>query len=323
MKHLSFIFNFNNMKRFIKSFIFFSGFASIMYLALLFFWGSKFIPAALKPNIKYPYSSSGFTYTRLQEVKNTSNVDILIIGSSHSYRGIDNRHFENKGLKVFNLGTNAQTPLQTLVLVKKYLEPLNPKLVIFDVFPGVFANDGTESGLDIISNDKNDINSFWMSIKTNNPKVFNTLLYKTLIDLININTDHNTDLNTDIDKYIKGGYVERKITNFKTTPTPKGRWVLKQKQLHAFEKVITYLKSKSKKFILVNTPVTTLYYKLFFNSAEFDSIMNKTGEYYNFNTLIKLNDSLHFMDRSHLNQRGAEIFTDSLISILERNNKIP
>jgi len=304
------------MNRFIKSLFFFSGFASILYVALLLTWGSRFIPSTFKPNLKYPFYSTGYTYSRLQEAKETSDVDILFIGSSHAYRSFDPRIFERYGYKVFNMGSSAQTPAQTRVLVNRYLEKIRPKFIVFEVYIGVFANDGTESALDIIANDKNDINSYCMSIRSNNPKVYNTLLYKTLIDLMNIKTGTDTELKRKIDSYVKGGYVERKINDFEKSSL--GKWKLKQTQISEFEKIISLLKSKGIKFILVNTPVTTCFFKSIPNNNEFDSIMNSSGEYYNFNYLMKLDDSLHFLDSHHLNQKGVELFNDSLISLLRR-----
>jgi hypothetical protein len=37
---------------------------------------------------------------------------------------------------------------------------------------------------------------------------------------------------------------------------------------------------------------------------------------YDFNTIINLDDTLHFYDSNHLNQKGVEVFNHSLISEL-------
>ena len=44
--------------------------------------------------------------------------------------------------------------------------------------------------------------------------------------------------------------------------------------------------------------------------------MQNYSSYYNFNTLIKLDDSLHFYDPHHLNQLGVETFNAELIDLL-------
>ena len=53
------------------------------------------------------------------------------------------------------------------------------------------------------------------------------------------------------------------------------------------------------------------------NCAEIANlIFNNSSEYYNFNTLLNLEDSLHFYDSHHLNQTGVERFNTKLIEIL-------
>ena len=92
--------------------------------------------------------SYGHMYSRISEIKNQEDVDILFLGSSHAYRGFDTRIFLENGYKSFNLGSSAQTPTQTKVLVERYLGSLNPELVIYEVYPKTFTMDGVESSLD-------------------------------------------------------------------------------------------------------------------------------------------------------------------------------
>ena len=59
----------------------------------------------------------GHTFTRMQDAQKTKNVDVLIVGSSHAYRGIDPRILQKDGISAFNLGSSAQTPINTKVLL--------------------------------------------------------------------------------------------------------------------------------------------------------------------------------------------------------------
>ena len=63
---------------------------------------------------------------RFNEVRLYENLDILFIGSSHAYRTFDPRFFNSMGLRTFNLGSTAQTPLNTYYLLKIYAKSLNP-----------------------------------------------------------------------------------------------------------------------------------------------------------------------------------------------------
>jgi hypothetical protein len=123
------------MRTFIKSIIKFIPFCLTFYILMLIFYGLVSSHLPLRLNFSNKKGGYGYAYSRLEEVKNYSNIDILFIGSSHAYRGFDPRIFEKNGLKTFNLGTSAQTPLQTEILLNRYLEKLNPKMIIYDVYP--------------------------------------------------------------------------------------------------------------------------------------------------------------------------------------------
>ena len=77
------------------------------------------------------------------------------------------------------------------------------------------------------------------------------------------------------------------------------------------------MKSKNIEVILVYAPIPRSNYDRYSNTPYFDTIMESYSEYYNFNEMITLNDSLHFYDVYHLNQNGIEIFNAELIEILK------
>ena len=41
-----------------------------------------------------------------------------------------------------------------------------------------------------------------------------------------------------------------------------------------------------------------------------------SAEYYNFNNIMEVDDSLHFYDAHHLNQDGVELFNEKLIELV-------
>ena len=131
--HLS-IFSFSPMKKFLHTFVFFVGFAVLFYIVALLL-----APQSLKKNLLYTRGGNGHLYSRIQELRTKKPVEILFLGSSHAYRGFDTRIFDAAGLKSFNLGSSAQSPMQTYVLASKYLSTLKPRLVVYEVNPGVSA----------------------------------------------------------------------------------------------------------------------------------------------------------------------------------------
>ncbi len=291
---------------------------------LLFLFGSSYILDELKPNLNYRICSVGHMYSRIIEVKNTKNIDVLFLGSSHAYRGFDTRIFKSNSLSSFNLGSKAQTPIQTRVLLRRYINDLNPKLVIYEVYPLTLVTiDGVESSLDIISNDKNDFYSFEMALNMKNMKTFNTFLYGFNRDFFNLNASIVEKKIKKEDVYIKGGYVQKKIKKyFVNKVESKKRWFFDKKQLKEFNKINLLLKEKNKKVIFVYAPITSNLYNSYTNNKEFDKLIKSYGKYYNFNELMRLNDTLHFFDSNHLNQKGVELFNQSLIGLLKKNKDI-
>lgn len=303
------------MKKFVLNTVAFLLFSLVFYVVVLFLWGN-YIPLRFKPNLNYKIGSYGHLYTRLNEVKNTKNVDILFLGSSHAYRGFDTRMYSKIGLKTFNLGSSAQTPTQTNVLLQRYLENLNPKLIVYEVYPKTFTIDGVESSLDIIANDRNDKYSLAMAFKINNVKTYTTLLYGAMRDLFNMNTSFKEPIINAEDTYIPGGFVQRRVDHFKPIPFEKTEISISPTQLETFSEIMASLKAKNIDVVLVYAPIPPSNYKSFTNNEYFDNLMKKYGEYYNFNELIHLNDSMDFYDSHHLNQNGVEVFNEKLIDIL-------
>lgn len=305
------------MRKFIAHTLLFMVFLSFIYVGSVFLFG-RLASNECKPNIKYRLGAYGHFFSRLKEVKTKHNIDILFLGSSHAYRGFDTRIFEQNGLSAFNLGSSAQTPMQTKVLLDRYLKQLNPKTVVYEVYPTTFTLDGVEAAIDLVSNDHNDVSSFEMALRTRNIKAFNSFLYASIIDLVGLEGTFSEPRLKGNDTYVPGGFVERKMSYKSTSAKAQQLNPLNIKQMRYFQANIEVLKSRGIKVILVYAPIPKSSLPQSMPSAYFDRLMQATGEYYNFNTLIELDDSLHFYDADHLNQRGVELFNTKLLEVLSK-----
>lgn len=303
------------MKKFLTQTGFFIPFAVLAYVVMLFAWAAL-APHWLKSNLNYRIGSYGHMQTRMKEVKTSRDVDVLFLGSSHAYRGFDPRIFEERNLKTFNLGSSSQTPLQTRVLLKRYLSQLNPDYVIYEVYPETFSLDGVESSLDIIANDRNDRYSLDMAWEIQHPKTWNTLVYGAIRDWLNLNAAFTEPLSKDGDTYIPGGYVQSAMHYFGNISHPKQNLVLNELQTKAFKDNVWLMKEAGAEVIMVYAPVTRSLYRSYEGSTGFDSLMENVGAYYNFNNLMQLDDSLHFYDAHHLNQIGVELFNRKLLEVI-------
>jgi len=307
--------------------------ALLLYIPLVIVWAEFDYNSFIRKNVWYELTqpgvvlpdgqinSYGHMFSRMKEVKTARNIDLLIIGASQAYRGFDTRNFEKAGYSSFNLGSSNQTPLQTEMLLKKYLGQLNPGTIIYVVYPEVFSADGVESTLDLIANDHVHIGMVALVLKQRNLKLFNTLIYAAYRDLFNLNKDFTEPVQKQNDQYIKGGYVERELLHYGYHHAEKNTWQFNRVQFRAFERSLKMINNQKIQLILVQTPTPKLVYSSQTNNAQFDTMMNNYGEYYNFNTLVELDDSIHFYDAYHMNQLGVEIFNDALIDLINEKTK--
>lgn len=301
------------MKKFIKKILLFVPAAVVVYFVLLIAIG-ELAPHWLYTNLKYTRGYSD-TQTRITEAKHIHRPDILVIGSSHAYRGFDPRIFATEGYTLFNLGSSSQTPLQSSVLLKRYLKKIQPGLILYEVYPGTFASDGAEGAADIISNDTIDNLIPEMVTKVNDIVAYNTLAFGWYKQLTTTNKTTVLPKLHKADTYIKGGYVEKQLAYYTPQKNYKPiRWKLKQKQFKAFAENIAYIKELGIPYVLVNAPIPSWFYNSHTNNKTFDGRMAEFGTYYNYNEKLPLNDSLHFFDNNHLNQKGVALFNAALLS---------
>lgn len=303
------------MKKFIKNFFILFFLSLFCYVCGVYVFG-KFAPERFKHllNLAYRPARIDYTLTRLNDLHNFENVDLLILGSSHVYRSFDPRIFQQAGYSIFDLGTTAQTPIQSNYLLQKYLSVLNPDTVVIEVYPLMFTLDGIESTTDIISNENPSGSLVALCATQNSIKAWNTLIYSVVDRIVFRNSYHDPLVQKD-NRYISGGYIASPLKFFNLEDKIKPKVLdLNEKQLDAFYEMVTFLKDKNIPYMLVQAPYPQSRYKSYQNVVSFNKMMHKAGSYFNFNELMKLPNRA-FQDNSHLNQAGAERFNSKFIQL--------
>lgn len=303
------------MKSFITTLVFFFVFCFIGYGLLTGFFGILFLT---KTNSNLIYNPSGGNNDlRLNEAENQKGLDILFIGSSHSYRSFDSRNFQNVGWETFNLGSSAQTHVQTNYILKKYLDEMKPKLVVYEVYPELFMNDGIESTINLLSTSLTlDYNLVGTAVKSKNVKAINTSIFSIFLNFTNLKLNFNKSIpRSSKGEYISGGYVERELSFNEEIDSAKF-WQPLNFQLIYFNKNLELLRKSGIPYILVQTPYTYEYT----NDKVIDSYLASKGLYYNFNNLLNFNNKLDFYDTHHLNQNGVDKLNNEFINIISRDN---
>lgn len=291
------------------------------YIILLLSWNELDV-TRIESNLNYRIAAGGHLFTRLREVDGFGKVDIVVLGSSHAYRSFDPRFFKLKGYRMFNLGSSGQSPIQSELLLNRYIDELNPKLVIFEVFPNSIISDGVEASLDLISNSKsNDWTTFKLFLDSKNIKVLNTLIVAKIHELLGFKNILTEPLNKENDKYITGGYVENFSLNSGYFQIHEMSTALNNFQLQSLNRIEHLLDKKRIKLLYVTAPVTRKYFDLHPGYSVFYDYFKSKSNYYDFTILNNLNDSVNFIDCDHLNQSGTSLFNEKLFSQIEVLNQ--
>lgn len=309
------------MKKFLLTLLKFIAFAIPLYIIILFLWTLIF-PQFMAKNVRSSIAAYGHLFSRVQDVKSVKNPDILFLGSSHTYRGFDTRIFTKYGYKTFNLGSSSQSPINTQVLMKQYLDEIKPKFVVYEICGETLETDGVESSLDMLSNNKIDGNVTEMVFKLNNLKTYNTLIYNFIRQKLNLNDNIIEPKNQDGNFYIKGGgFVE---SFYRKNPLEEEKirtWNVIDYQEEKLKENIEILKKKNIPFLLVQTPITEKMYKARTNNKEVEDMIANLGPYKNFQGVLKLNDTLDFYDSNHLNQEAVVKFNEIFIAFYKSLKK--
>lgn len=306
----------------------FATFAAVVYACLLAAVPGGLGPRAIR-NLKVPYGHEGHSLSRSKEVAALQSADILFLGSSLAYRGYDTRIFASLGIIPFNLGSNAQTPIQGEMLLARHLRRLRPTLVVLTLDPSILNNDGVEASLDLLANGPIDAHALTMALRTWHLKTWNTLVHCSAKRCLFGPLDHSESLRIGMNTYVPGGFVERDLEFAKprklrasgkskgpASTDPSSLQDHTHRQLAAIARMVDMLHREQVRFVIVDPPVSSTRRASYGDHSDFASVMRSFGPYVDMHDLKGLDDVEHFYDENHLNQRGVEFFNAALIERL-------
>ena len=265
----------------------------------------------------------GFLNTRIKDIRNYHNVDVLFLGSSHSYRTFDTRFYRSQGISCFNLGSSNQTPIQTLVLLKTYLDSINPRFIVFEVHPDIMKNDGIECAVDLLINAPINWESTKMAFQTGNMKVINTWLYS----FYNQRIQHRLqsfkeDSVFEGAEYIPGGYVEIQTKEFERKHYSRHHLHIRPEQMDALKQCLSLIKEHNIPYLLVEVQDAYQLRSAFINHEWFENKMKALGPYRY--KVLPLVDTIHFCNSNHLYIPGIELFNqDFVVDLKQALDTIP
>lgn len=277
-----------------------------------------FVEWVNRPIIHTNVPQSSTTAFMFSELEKADSIDLLFMGSSHSYRGINPSVFDTLGWHSFNMGTSSQTPRHSLILIKYYINRMKLKMLVIEVYMPVFSTSMNlvEPNLAILSNASFSTEFLGLFKLATDIRMFNLFLKSLLLKLRNEPSLATKVVEVPGERYLGKGYVERTDSMKHPDSFDVQEVKIDSLQVIALREIIRLAEEKKIVVKLIQMPVTDNLYKSFVNKNDFDRLMSSMAEYHNLNGKISLADTLHFYDSNHLNAEGVRKVQPLLISII-------
>ena len=268
--------------------------------------------------LDFKYLDSIFKLDSFYELEDNT-VDVLVLGSSHAYQGINTAVlWNNFGIAAFNLCGASQPIWNTYYYLEEALKTQTPKVILLDTYYVYMSSDYSDSstaikntyGLKWSETKKEAIKASFNEEKAGKQYFFEILQYHSRYSDLNKADFAPYQANEEMYKNHKGFYCY-----FRSEPVEENNFSYVKEYHHFTEKVETYYRkifelAKSKGIPVVATTIpfkADSHLQKCFNEAEF--IANEYGcEFYNFvadyKNALGLDYTTDFADSQHLNHIG-------------------
>lgn len=289
---------------------------------------------------KRGYAFDKYRWEEFYQQPTGDSLDILFLGSSHAYRGIDPFLIDSLlGIHTFNLGSSGQTPLTSYHLLKNAVQHTQPKMVVIDLYFHAFMEENQ------LANAGNN----WLEIKSSSAKwafLFDAfdpyeIAALTLLPIIRkknnvrytlrkylFGDDHLDDAGT----YQGKGYVrqdrqigleELEAEAFYSELKLKPAWAL-LKHEEGLRKLVHFCREKEIEIRFISAPMPSISFQKIRDKQPIQQYLSalakELGVVYRDDTQnaeLGLQDDLHFYDDNHLNHAGVQRWNKALIPFLK------
>ncbi len=264
----------------------------------------------------------GQEYRLMQDWNMEANYEVLVLGSSHAYRGYDPREFEKHQLTLFAAGSGFQNTMASYILSKDIFHVGKNSLVIIDLFDQTFEGDGLGCFGRVMQNMGTDAAAKELLWRKPDLRVFNSFWCRMF------SKNAPTEV-PDEEGYLFNGYCPKTDT-LQTLPAEMnlGNEIEFNIQFaHYLDLLIAQIKSDSAQVVLVSHPQPKLesftqYHQAFLKFIQ-PVIQKHQVEYLDYNSDHSLNNFEHFADANHLNQAGVTEWNGILIGKLSELHLLP
>ena len=262
----------------------------------------------------------GDIHQRFLEFNPDSAYDVIILGSSHAYRGYDCRIFSKEGISAFNLGSSNQTIQDSYVLAQFVEKKMKHKpLVLIETYYGTISENSLESTFFLIPNVKDDGLAIDLAVEKPDPRLFNALVLRYLNKSKPVLFQDST--------YKPGGYCEnpKEMSDslLKLLKNPLPTYKPSKECLEYLTKLLKFLKEKGFPVAVAThpLPLESDHGPADLCGKALDSVCRAEGvPFLNFAFKHSLNSQKSFYDSHHMNRGGVNWYNPEIIKELRNRN---
>lgn len=250
----------------------------------------------------------------LSELDQTKDFDIIVLGSSHAYRGYDPRVFESQGINMFNAGSSAQTFETSLHIAKNHINFTGDEIVILDIYPVIFEIEGVETVQRLIVDETDPDAAFDLVVQTKDFRSINSFVKRKICE---------SDTNDWVLKgYVGRGYCTNPDTLSAMPVADTTEFKPLDKNIEDFVELYYFLKHNSSQIIMVSHPMPNDDRNIEIEDFVKKETLESSVFFWDLTTddRFDLND---FSDPYHLNQAGVEKFNNLLIPTVRDKASLP
>ncbi len=341
MRQLSFISNFR------KNII--CGFGLLIFSLIIIF--SLYIVGRVYYSASAQNKINVFSQHRFEDFYNSKNLDLIFVGSSHSYCTFDPEIFNTKlDLNSYQLGMPGQTPDSTYYTLLEILNYQKPKVIVMELFYLMLSTDFDVKQFDQLFKflDNNELKDDYIKnvfapkdkVKYYIPTIHyqtdyynfkNAQIKKYLEEKFGLKLDIKQDIG--VEKYRSLGYVycdyvmdDEVINDTKKTFSGDGKkYEFSEKQIEYLKKIVDLCNKNDIRLLFVTAPISPAAYGNFDNYnnmfEKFSELANSLNvDYIDYNILnekVNFVTNSNFRDSSHLNHSGVEIISSNYADYLK------
>jgi hypothetical protein len=270
----------------------------------------------------YLAPNGGDTYRKSLEWESDKEVDFIVLGASRAERSYDPKILDSLGVHCFNLGSSAQSMVNSELIFNAIISKCKCKGVLLDIVPASFKDGALESTSDLIQNWNNSDLAYQCAWQSKDFRSLNLVVKRWLTS-------------NELQSSKKGQYQERGYVSVHEGPSEKliqtftnhvpyigTKFKVGEESLAAFKRIVSRCKELNIPCWVVISPVSPTYSQLehrLLLDQVLPIVTSEDAILLDYSAIEELAQWEFFYDEKHMNASGVRSYNHRLLHDLKVN----